>query len=125
MYASDLYGKEVKCDENFQMSIQTGVASSDGQFPTDYALSQNYPNPFNPETTIRYALPRPGRVRLWIFDVRGALVRRLVDGKVGAGHHEIRWDGRDAYQQVVASGVYLIRIEAGSFVEQKKMILIR
>ena len=54
-----------------------------------------------------------------------ALAIGPVDGEVGAGHHEIRWDGRDAYQQSVASGVYLVRIEAGSFVEQKKMILLR
>ena len=74
---------------------------------------------------IPYQIPKSGHIRLRIYDMRGAAVRNLVDENVQAGHHTAVWDGRDDRYSLVASGIYLVRIEAEDFVEQRKMILIR
>jgi flagellar hook assembly protein FlgD len=68
-------------------------------------LEQNRPNPFNPQTSIRFYLPAPGTVELSIYDVRGALVRRLARGEFDAGAHALAWNGTDDAGRPVASGV--------------------
>jgi hypothetical protein len=123
--AQDKQGYETWCDEVYTVSIQTSIDEPDVLLPTAYGLGQNYPNPFNPETMIPYQIPKSGHVRLRIYDMRGAAVRDLVDEGVQAGHHTAVWDGRDDRYSLVASGIYLVRIEAEGFVEQRKMILIR
>jgi flagellar hook assembly protein FlgD len=92
---------------------------------TQYELAQNYPNPFNPSTTIRFSIPTAEQTTLQIYDLRGALVKTLVLGMLAAGRHQIVWDGRNANGQPVASGMYLYRIQAGSFVQMKRMLLVR
>ncbi len=91
-----------------------------GDVPRDYALFQNYPNPFNPTTQIRYALPQAGRVRLTVYNALGQQVARLVDLRQEAGAYSVTWDARD-----FASGVYYYRLEAGSFREVKKLVLLK
>jgi len=91
---------------------------------TDY-LHQNYPNPFNPETEIRYQLPEAAHVTLKIFNLLGQHVTTLVDSEELAGEHSARWDGRDAGGRELASGIYIYRLEAGSFGVSKKLALIR
>ena len=88
-------------------------------------LGQCYPNPFNPSTTIRFGLVERAHVRLRIYDVAGRLVKTLVDGARSGGEHLERWNGTDSAGRTVASGVYLYRLEAGSFTETKKMVLLR
>lgn len=90
-----------------------------------YALTQNMPNPFNPMTEISFELPERIPVRLQVFDLRGRLVRTLVDGPREAGVQRVTWDGRDARGARVASGVYLYRIQAGDWVDQRKMTLVK
>jgi len=124
--AEDKQGYETWCDSVYIIDIDTDIPSENPiVIPTDYGLSQNYPNPFNPQTTLQYRLPKTGRVRLSVFDIRGAVVRILVDEVVGAGHYVAVWDGRDDRNTPVASGIYFVRIEAGEFVQHKKMILMR
>lgn len=89
------------------------------------ALWQNIPNPFNPRTTIRYSVPSPGPVRLAVHDASGREVAVLVRGHRAAGSYTILWDGRDAGGRDAASGVYFLRMEAGSFVGTRKMVLVR
>ncbi len=89
------------------------------------ALQQNHPNPFNPTTTIRYSSPQKGRVRLRIFDVRGRLVRTLVDRDEAAGAHEAVWFGDDQHGQKVGSGVYFYRLDAGGEPRTRRMVLVR
>ncbi len=89
------------------------------------ALQQNYPNPFNPSTTIAFETPANGHVRLDVFDVRGGLVRRLVDESMPAGAHSIVWDGRDSDGNVARSGVYFYRLEANGKSEAKKMVILK
>jgi len=88
--------------------------------PTEFGLSQNVPNPFNPLTEICYQLPEASGVVLAIYDVLGRKVEVLVEGFVEAGYRSVVWDAEDA-----ASGVYLVRMEVGDFVEVRKMALIR
>lgn len=85
----------------------------------------NYPNPFNPSTTIRYYLPQDERVMLIVYNVLGEVVRTLVDEQSAAGEKSIVWDGRDNLGREVSSGVYIYRIQAGEFLQTRKMMLLR
>lgn len=78
------------------------------------------PNPFNPVTTIRYALPRDGEVTLSVYDVRGRLVERLVEGFQPAGEYSVRWEARG-----VASGIYFYRLRTAGTVKTRRMILLK
>jgi hypothetical protein len=91
--------------------------------PQDFALGQNYPNPFNPETWINYELPSISQVRIAIFNLSGQLIRTLFDGQQSAGRYVVSWDGTTDDGDRVASGVYLVRMEAGKFVAMRKMIV--
>ncbi len=101
-----------------------------GKMPHDFFLQQNYPNPlrasaFNPETTIRFDLPRQAEVTLRVFNLLGEEVITLLRQKMTAGAHLARWDGRNAFGQLVASGVYMLRLEAGQEMSVKKMLIMR
>ena len=85
-----------------------------------YSLSNNYPNPFNPSTKITYTLPERGNVSLKVYDLLGGEVAQLVNGEIEAGSYEIIFNANN-----LASGVYFYRLQAGSFVQTKKMIIIR
>ena len=93
--------------------------------PTTFALEQNYPNPFNPTTTIEFALPRTGQVRLEVFNMLGQLVTILANEQLSAGAYRVVWDGRDIWGNQVASGVYLYRLQTGDYVETRKMLLLK
>jgi hypothetical protein len=90
------------------------------QIPTVFSLGQNKPNPFNPVTEIQFGLPTDSHVRLVIYNVTGQKVTTLVDEHRQAGMHTVIWNGSSA-----ASGIYFYRLEAGDFVETKKMMLIK
>jgi hypothetical protein len=92
---------------------------------TDFHLDQNYPNPFNPETAIKYELPKQAEVKLEIFDITGRQVRSLVQQIQQAGRYTITWDGRNEQGEALASGVYLYQLRAGSFVQTRRMALVR
>lgn len=93
--------------------------------PRSFNLAQNYPNPFNPSTTIRYSLAEACNVQLTVFDEIGHRVTTLVDGFQRGGHHPVIWNGRDASDKPVGSGIYFYKIKAGYYQETKKMILVR
>ena len=93
--------------------------------PDVFALSPNYPNPFNPLTTIKYQLPEDVHVRISIYNILGQKVRSLVNGDMQAGYYSVEWDSRDGRGIHVASGIYFYRIEAGTFVQTRKMLLIK
>ncbi len=102
----------------------TGI-SRENNIPLTYSLYQNYPNPFNPSTIIRYELPKSGNVQINIYDALGKEVRLLIDEEQNAGTYNILWDGNNNYGQRVSSGIYFYRIVTGSFVQTKKMILMK
>jgi subtilisin family serine protease len=88
--------------------------------PEAFSLEAAYPNPFNPVTTLRYALPEAATVRLVVYDLLGREVARLVEGVQQAGYHAVAFDGAR-----LASGVYLYRLEAGTFVQTRRMTLVK
>lgn len=93
--------------------------------PEQYALNQNVPNPFNPSTSIEFAVPRSGNVRIKVFNVLGQKVKTLADEYMKAGYKRVEWDGTDQSGNSVASGVYLYRMSANDFGETKKMLLLK
>ena len=93
--------------------------------PIRYVLSASYPNPFNSLVIIPFDLAFSGRVRLNVYDVLGRKVRTLVEGVMSPGHHTIPWDGRDALGRPVASGRYVIRLQAEGFSQSRTMTLLR
>jgi len=103
----------------FQIVTSTDVAQAD-QLPRTYGLDQNYPNPFNPSTTIRYALPHRSFVTLAVYNTLGQHVAVLVQGEREAGYHEAVFDASG-----LASGVYLYRLQAGDFIQTKRLVLVR
>lgn len=98
----------------------TSVDDGRDMLPSEFALSQNYPNPFNPTTTIEFALPSAGHTRLSVFNVLGQLVSTPVDGRLGAGSHQVTWDAGNE-----PSGVYFYRLEHASGSQTRKMILLK
>jgi flagellar hook assembly protein FlgD len=83
------------------------------------------PNPFNPNTVIMFAIPKPGEVRIEVFNVLGQKVKTLANEFSKAGYKRVEWDGTDDNGSSVASGVYLYRMTAGDFSETKKMLLLK
>jgi hypothetical protein len=97
-----------------------GVAVETPGVVQSFTLSQNYPNPFNPSTTIKFELPKSSDVRLSVFDMLGREVQTLVNEQKQPGRYEAVFDGKN-----LASGVYLYRLQAGTFVQTRKLLLIR
>jgi len=102
-----------------------GAPTGAGKTPTQFALLPNYPNPFNPTTTIRFDIATRSDVALEVYDVKGALVRTLVDESRAAGSYRLEWDGRNDQLQPVSSGVYFYKLTAGGFTDVRKMTLLK
>ena len=100
--------------------IGIGVEDEITGLPTEYALSNAYPNPFNPTTTIEYSLPQSGDVSLIIYNLTGQEVTRLVSEVQQAGYHQVTWNAAN-----VPSGIYFYRLQAGDFVQTKKIVLLK
>lgn len=98
----------------------TSLQSSSRYLPTQFELQQNYPNPFNPTTTIRYGLSQRSDVSLEVYNILGQKVGSLVNEIQDAGYHEATFDG-----SALASGVYYYQLQTGSFVQTKKLLLLR
>jgi len=96
---------------------EIGITS---ELPNEVALDQNYPNPFNPSTTISFSLPMASNVNLTIYNVLGQRVATLVNNHLDAGSHTLSFNAAK-----FASGVYFYRLEAGSYVALKKMMLLK
>ncbi|MBT8387195.1 MAG: T9SS type A sorting domain-containing protein [Ignavibacteria bacterium] len=100
-------------------NLVTGSGNNDFS-PQDFALEQNYPNPFNPSTTIRYSIRESTLVSIKVYDVLGTEVVTLVNEVKPAGKYTISFDA-----STIASGIYFYKLKAGSFVETRKMILLK
>ena len=127
----DLYNAWVAQGRGAPVAMTTDTISVDLQ-PTGIGaplaqteLFPNYPNPFNPSTTIRYTLSTRQHVRIEVFDIAGARVKKLVDEDRPAGMQRVEWNGRNASGDPLASGVYLVRMETrdGAFV--RKAVLLK
>ena len=106
--------------EDYGMGI-----SGENPGPTQFRLEQNYPNPFNPTTIIRFTMNRTEHAVLNIYNIKGQLVRNLVDDVKLAGAHSVNWDGKDMSRQPVSSGTYLYRLEVNGHSKTGKMVLLK
>mgnify|MGYP001193152617 FL=1 len=97
-----------------------GVNNNNTVTPEKYSLGQNYPNPFNPSTTIDFAIPQNSNVSIRIYDAKGQEVDVLANSEYTAGSYSVKWNAGN-----FSSGVYFYRIEAGSFTETKKLLLVK
>lgn len=104
-------------------NVDTGLARNGNGIPDKFELYQNYPNPFNPSTTIRCDISNISHVTLYVYNVLGQMVAKLVDGLQMSGSYRVTWDG--TAHGHVASGVYFLQIRAGDYVKTVKMLLLK
>ena len=98
----------------------------DGTIISDsFILHSAYPNPFNPVTTLRYDLPEESQVTLIIYDLMGGEISTLVNTTQKGGYKSVIWNGTDTFGKPVSAGVYLYQIQAGNFVQVKKMLMLK
>ena len=93
--------------------------------PEKFTLHQNYPNPFNPVTTLRYDLPENGNVNITIYDMLGRQVKTLINQNQDAGYRSVVWNATNNYGEPVSAGIYLYQIQAGEYMQTKKMVLLK
>lgn len=119
---------------SFYVWLSSGIGDGGGSMPVlpkVYALGQNYPNPFNPSTSIRFDIPEDAssgegsQVLLQVFNIRGQLVRILVDDVMAPGSYAVHWDGSNDQGERAGSGIFLYRIQAGNFHATKKMVILK
>jgi hypothetical protein len=134
-YSVPAYGKTIVYDDMFdvnygfidivggQVTVLAGPTTLDvkrNEIPTEFCLSQNYPNPFNPTTIIEFDLPKSSEVSLKIYNILGKEIATLVSDRLSAGSYSYEWDASN-----LTSGVYLYRLQAGNYVDTRKMVLMR
>ena len=90
-----------------------------------FTLHQNYPNPFNPTTTLKYDLPKDAMVNITIYDMMGREVKALINQTQDAGYKSVIWDATNDYGKPVSAGIYLYQIQAGEYMQTKKMVLLK
>ncbi len=127
-----LYKYEYNNDNTTFLIYSTGVSaptaitqSSQQRIPKTFDMSQNYPNPFNPTTAIEYEIKNSGSVNLEIYNSIGQKIKTLVSKQQNAGVYKIQWDGKDAKNKKVASGVYFYQIKIEGISQTKKMLLVK
>jgi hypothetical protein len=96
------------------------VSATGSSVPASFSISQNFPNPFNPSTKINYEIPEKSKVNLKVYDILGNEIVTLVNNENQLGRYEVEFHAAD-----IPSGVYFYRIQAGNFVETRKMILLK
>ena len=109
------------------MNLDFIYSGLNNNFPL-IALTQligNYPNPFNPTTVIRFSLDTAKKVKLEIFNVKGAKVKTIINEKLDAGDHQVLWDGTNQMNHQVASGIYFYKMTAGNYEKINKMLLLK
>jgi len=111
--------------DDFRIEGQIIATGTPEEAPAVASFAGAWPNPFNPSTTLRFSLAETGPARLAIYDIRGRELAVLHDGTLGAGDHEMLWDGRDGEGRALASGVYLARFEGGGLSIKKKLTLLK
>jgi hypothetical protein len=135
-----LFNGNVTLRANFKarakLAKSVAAKESASALPNEYGLNQNYPNPFNPSTLISFAIPSTGSelgsqeqkqvsVSLNVYDMRGQLIKNLVNESVTGGLYAIAWDGKSNSGKQVASGQYLCKIISGNFTKEIRMTLMK
>ena len=126
----DDFETDISLTYSFMDENQNFIGQGDSIFqvsiiPDNFALYQNFPNPFNPTTRIKFDLPSPAKASINVFDINGRLIKTIADRDYDAGTHFVEWNGEDALNVSVSSGVYFYQIISGSYVKSFKMLLIK
>jgi len=128
----DIIVTEITGDETFTslgtsiVELQANMTSNNNELiPTVTKLGQNYPNPFNPSTTINLSIKESGYITLEIYNIKGQIVRTLINEFREAGYHVAIWDGTDDNHNQVSSGIYLFKMNEGNQIMLKKMLLVK
>ena len=103
----------------------TAIDDAISAVPEAFTLEQNYPNPFNPSTTITFSLPKSEFVTLVIYNMRGQMIKTLINSNLINGQHSVSWDGTNQAGEHVVSGTYIYSIKAGSQTASRKMLLLQ
>ncbi len=101
------------------------IVGVDDEVVTTTKLLSNYPNPFNPVTNIAYSINETGNVTINVYNLKGQLVKSLVNEVIETGDHIVTWNGRDNSNKSVASGVYFYKMQSSNYTATKKMILMK
>jgi len=109
--------KQIDYDGSYEYSEEVLV---DNPAPVDFALQQNFPNPYNPATTITYNLPIKSKIDLVVYNTLGEILIQLVNAEKEAGQHSVEFNAIG-----LPSGIYFYKLQAGDFIETKKMVLLR
>ena len=114
--------KQIDFDGSYEYSDAVKVVIG---VPDKFYLSQNYPNPFNPETEIKYQLPAASSVNIKVYNIIGQEIKTLFSGHQSAGYYSVKWNGTNNQGMKVASGLYIYKMEAGSFIDVKKIVFLQ
>lgn len=127
MVELDLYWESNTISEVMHFTFQTEdfVDTDSNELPAAATLGQNYPNPFNPETNISFSLASSENANLSIYNLKGELVKNLVNNKLDAGDHTYSWQGRNDQNNEVPSGVYFYQLKTDTNTITKKMIMMK
>ena len=109
----------------FGVGCDALVIAENNVVPELYTLHQNYPNPFNPVTTLRYDLPEDALVNIIIYDMMGRQIKTLINDHQTAGYRSLQWNATNNAGSPVSAGIYLYMIQAGDFMQTKKMVLLK
>ena len=107
------------------MTVSYALGVDGELFPNEFSLHQNYPNPFNPVTTLRYDLPELTHVNIIIYDMLGRKIRTLINEQQDPGYKSLIWNATNDYGKPVSAGIYLYQIQAGEYIQTKKMVLLK
>ena len=108
------------------LDLISGFERNDMNTPQNYKLYQNYPNPFNNSTTIKYYLPKYSKVSLFIYDINGKEVKRLInDENIASGRRSVTWRGKNNYGKEVSSGLYFYQLKTDKFILTKKLLFLK
>lgn len=124
-YASSTQDVYLVGNDYMNMSLMASTANDDSVLPVLAGKVSNYPNPFNPNTTISLALAKDSNVTVRIYNVKGQVIRNLLNGKVKAGSHILQWNGNDDNGSPVSSGIYLVKLQGEGFASNRKMTLMK
>ncbi len=110
---------------NIVLNVFVPGDEDNNELPETVTLSGNYPNPFNPETEILFQLPENEKINLSVYNLKGQLVRTLIDSYLPGGSHSVIWDGTDNQGKLAGSGVYFYQLSAGNINKTGKMVLLK
>lgn len=119
------YGHSLTTNSIYSTDVSVTAINFEGNsIATSYKLYNNYPNPFNPSTTIKYQISEPGLATINIYDIRGALVRKISQQHSSSGNYSVIWDGRNNFGEMVSSNVYFYQLVINNHQDVKKMIML-